>query len=703
METDMPTMAATHNPLGKFHDGAMASAAGSEWPIPLASTHVSVTIRGGLAFVTTERAFRNAESRPIEAKLTFPVPVDATFCALAARMDGRTLRAEAKARAAARATYEDAIDHGRAAVLHEELIKGVHMLSVGQIPPGGEVAVSATWTAPLSFIDGIPRLRIPTTIGEIYGQSPIAAADDVVTSDVVHAATVGIACEDGTATLIGAGAAIDGRYAVTLDHPIDIVVSGFTPRSLHGLAADGRAVELMIEPVTKSDEPLAVDVLFDRSGSMMERASGSPEIAGSKHDLAKAGLLDVARKQLKPGDRLRLWQFNDNVADLGEAAGGRVATLVQKLHEATGGTEIGGAFNAVAAKSKSRNVVIITDGKSWAFDPQAVARSGLRVTAVLIGEDALEGGVADLAGISGGQVFVAAGSDIQAAIVAAFDAARAPHRPSPRIEGPLVRVEALRRGGHLTATWGALAEGTPSADARLIGATAAMLAVPLMRSAAAGELAARECIVCHLTSLVLVDDAGTRHDGVPATRTVPLSTPRTFHVGGAVACAAPPPKPSACLDEFVASTRAVARDENDRSRSIATGRRFAAFFRGRKADAAPPPKAAPSRPKLDLGRVLARIDWDADPDALRRGDLHLLTPDITGPIWEAARLPAIDALAWSAGLDPVIVVIGLMAKAAGKANRSANRLARNLLHNADSAAVDGAMTELGLKALSSAS
>jgi hypothetical protein len=157
------------------------------------------------------------------------------------------------------------------------------------------------------------------------------------------------------------------------------------------------------------------------------------------------------------------------------------------------------------------------------------------------------------------------------------------------------------------------------------------------------------------------------------------------------------------LDEFVASTRAVARDENDRSRSIATGRRFAAFFRGRKADAAPPPKAAPSRPKLDLGRVLARIDWDADPDALRRGDLHLLTPDITGPIWEAARLPAIDALAWSAGLDPVIVVIGLMAKAAGKANRSANRLARNLLHNADSAAVDGAMTELGLKALSSAS
>src|SRR5262249_38180216 len=161
----------------------------------------------------------------------------------------------------------------------------------------------------------------------------------------------------------------------------------------------------------------------------------------------KAGLLAVARQQLKPGDRMRLWQFNDSVSDLGEAAGTRIAALIEKVGEATGGTEIGAAFDAVGAKSRARNVVIITDGKSWALEPQVVGRSGLRVTAVLIGEDALEGGVADLAGISGGQVFVAAGSDIEAAIVAAFDAARAPHRPSPQIEGPLVKVEALRRGG----------------------------------------------------------------------------------------------------------------------------------------------------------------------------------------------------------------------------------------------------------------
>jgi len=98
--------------------------------------------------------------------------------------------------------------------------------------------------------------------------------------------------------------------------------------------------------------------------------------------------------------------------------------------------------------------------------------------------------------------------------------------------------------------------------------------------------------------------------------------------------------------------------------------------------------------------VLARIDWDADPEALRRGDLHLLQPDVTALIWEAARLATIDALAWATGLDPVVAVIALMAKAAAKGNRAADRLARNLLHNADATKVAATMEELGLTSLS---
>jgi hypothetical protein len=96
-----------------------------------------------------------------------------------------------------------------------------------------------------------------------------------------------------------------------------------------------------------------------------------------------------------------------------------------------------------------------------------------------------------------------------------------------------------------------------------------------------------------------------------------------------------------------------------------------------------------------LRGAIVRIDWDDDPDALRRGDLASLPQDATAAIERAAQLPAIVALAHALQLDAVVVVIALMAKAAGTASRSAQRIARLLLA-ADQAAVTAAMAEAGL-------
>src|SRR4029077_3025533 len=128
------------------------------------------------------------------ATMTFPVPVDATLGALSARIDGRTLSAVAHARQKARETYEEAVDQGKAAALHEELLKGIHMLSVAHVAPGAEIVVTDTWTAPLAFVGGTPRLRLPTTVSAIYGRSPLAASDDLVIGDTVHEATIAIIC-----------------------------------------------------------------------------------------------------------------------------------------------------------------------------------------------------------------------------------------------------------------------------------------------------------------------------------------------------------------------------------------------------------------------------------------------------------------------------------------------------------------------------
>jgi hypothetical protein len=680
------------DPLQEF----LSSLAGDRKPIPLVATRIDVRIRGGLATVTTERTFRNSEKQSIEATMTFPVPVDATLCALRARIEGRTLHAIAQARGEARETYEGAIEKGKTAVLHEELLKGIHMLSVGHVRPGAEIAVTDTWTAPLSFLDATPRLRIPTTVGEIYGRTPLRSSDDLVTGGALHQASIGIVCENGTASLLGAGEPRDARYDVTLDAPIDIAVSGWTVTGLEGVAADGRKVTLEIAPAARADAALDLDLLFDHSGSMTERAAGSLDASASKFQVAHEGLLAVARDRLKATDRIRLWEFNDRVEFIGEGTGPATEHVVRKIAGPTGGTEITRAFDAVIASGAAKDIVIVTDGKSWAFEPQLIARAGVRVTAVLIGEDALEAGIGHLAGMTGGQVLVSAGGDADTAIAAAFDGARAPFAASPAIDGNPVRVETFRRGARVTATWGAKVTGETSVADRQIGATAAALAIPLMNKTEAATLAEAEGIVTHLTSLVLVDEAGERTAGLPASRKIALSTPRTAMLSmaslGTFAPAAPASAGPAAARIASAGPRIASRGRGllQRLRSFDDGGSASAPI----APASPAAPAAPASPALS--QFANHIDWDEDPEALRRGDLADVPRDAVRPIHAAAQAAEVVALAKALGIDPIVTVIALLARAAGRSNRSAERLARAILGAAEEQIVTAAMQAIGL-------
>lgn len=676
-------------------------------PVPLTSTQIDVTIRGGLASVTTQRTFRNTETKSIEATMTFPVPVDATLCALTANIDGRVLHAVARAREKASKAYETAVKSGKSAILHQELLKGIHMLCVGHVRPGGEIVVTDTWTAPLSFLDETPRLRIPTTVGEIYGRSPLTPPDDLVTGGIVHEATVAIACSDGTASLLQAGRMIEGRYHVTLDAPIDIVITGWTQRKLTGVAADGRQVVLDIAPAPAIDASLDIDVLFDHSGSMSEDAVSYSELAASKFDLARSGLIAAIRHHLRAADKMRLWQFDDRADYLGEATGPNCEALVASIDGPHGGTEIGAAFNAVLASAKptgkAKNIVVVTDGLSWALEPDRLARAGMRVTAVLIGEDASEAAIGHLAGLTGGQVFTTVGSDAAGAISAALDAARMPQRQPETIQGKPRSIEVYRRGAHVVATWGAKGEGHPSLGARQIGATAAMLALPLMPEPAAAKLAEAEGIVSDLTSLVLVDEAGEQHEGLPATRKVGLAAPLIGAAAsrriGSLRMSYGSRAMRACLAPDLSRSEEQARRKCEEEAS--SSRMYLGGTGGPvRPTGAPQPPApgSPSRllPTVDLRRLVGRVDWDADPDALRHGDLTGLPPDVAAAVAVAAQLAAIVGLAQKLAIDPAIVVIGLMARTARGHSRSAGRLADAVLKRLSAKEIEAAAAAVGL-------
>src|SRR5258705_9136604 len=122
------------DPLHTFVDGAFI--AGTERAIPLVATRFDVRIAHGLAIISTTRTFRNDEPESIEATMTFPIPVHAVLFGLEVRIDGRVLKARAQRKSQARNSYEGALERGKTAVLHEEVLRGVHMLSVGHMPPG---------------------------------------------------------------------------------------------------------------------------------------------------------------------------------------------------------------------------------------------------------------------------------------------------------------------------------------------------------------------------------------------------------------------------------------------------------------------------------------------------------------------------------------------------------------------------------------
>ncbi len=663
------------DPLRALMAGAFAS--DTRRPFPLLSTAFDVTIEGGFAVVETKRLLRNDEPESIEATITFPVPVHATLFSLEARVDGRTLKARAERRDQARVVYELAIDQGKGAVLHEEVLRGVHMLSVGHVRPGGEVEVRTAWATTLSMVDGKGCLRIPLTVGDIYGRSGLSSSDELIHGGPVQVATLTVRSVDGAIEL-NHGQLEDGRAEVALDTPIDLVVTGWTPRDLVGRAADGRDVVLRIEPQPAPDLPLDAALLIDRSGSMAQPVAGH-ENGITKHEAAVAGLQAVADR-LGDGDFVDLWQFNTALTHVGSTKAGsrlpmiaalwgggprqRLLALADRLEDPEEGTEIGAALAGVVRQSSTRDVLLVTDGKSHALDVQAMAVAGRRVAVVLVGEDSLEGNVGHLAALTGGDIFIAAAADLSEVMAAALASLRRPCRMPEPVRGELREVRTTRANAAITAEWREPAEAiADTVLARAVAAVAAGLALPVLDAKAAAALAVTEGMVTHLTSLVLVDEAAEVQEGIPATRKIALPSPR-----------------AQSMDLGPSSHR---RSESMFSRSGPKPVHVAEGPDSLPARPMPPGhpqeavlKSGSPQPSLDLSIAGMRIDWTASPNDLIAGDLSGVDEAVVRLLESAARMPRVVELATRLGLSPVALVVGLLARARARHDRSAARIAR---------------------------
>lgn len=519
--------------LDTLNDGLTTFANGERAPMPLIATDIQVQILAGAAQVTTARRFRNAEQVPIEAIMTFPIGFDAVVTGLSATIDGRRMIGVAKEKAEARETYETALDEGRLSVLHEEALRGIHILSVGALPPGAEVSVELEQVVPMAEVSGKQFLRLPMTAGQLYGNSPLLPADDMKTSDAVrHEATLHVITEEGQVFLDGKALGNHTKTVILLNRAVELVIEGGSFGVLQGRSADGRAVAISFAPTQGHDAALDLHILVDRSGSTGDRVGvGVGEV--SIWQAMRDGLGDVLRT-MRPSDRISLWQFDSACQLLGTARGEASSKLVDKLQGPAGGTELSGAVRA-AISNGARDLLVLTDGLTWAHIVDDLKSEPVRISAILVGAGSLDANVGHLCAMTGGQVFYAPGQDVSSPLRSALEALRTPGAAvfgTTSDAGP-DKVTALRGGITIEANW---AEDDNSQEARptnAIGRFAATLAIPLL-DATAGEKWARAHSLCtHSTSLVLVDEAGEATEGFSQMRKVPNMEVQATHLSSA--------------------------------------------------------------------------------------------------------------------------------------------------------------------------
>lgn len=505
---------AFNHPIATLREGLNAIVDGETKPLPLKETHLTIEVENGLATIRTLRVFSNNDARSIEAVLTFPVSFDAVLTGLKAEIDGRKLVAKAKLKEVAREEYEEAVSKGKMAILHEEPLRGLHMLSVGQLASGKTVRIETEMVMPLATTGSKLYLRLPLVVGEIYGVSPFLPADDLVAVAGLDLSAKLTVSAQGGRVLFADGRGVENNQTVMLDRHLVLEFPDqyFGQRS--GFDAWGRKLELLLAPSAQMDRPLDIAVLVDHSSSTADQL-GPTHV----HQAMLRGLRDWS-KSLRPTDKIALWEFDSTPDFIGHATGSGLAAMTQKLSKPQGGTELGKAVDAVM-KQGARPILVLTDGQTYSHEISQAQEAGCPIHAILVGEGSLDAMIGHLAAQTGGQVIAALKDDVAGALAAMLPVLRKGHNglKGRLSNGRPEKVSTMRSGIAINVAWSDAVSETRS-DA--VGRYAASLALSLAKEDLAGQIALAHGLTSHLTSLVIVDEAGEAVEGLPRMVKVPV-------------------------------------------------------------------------------------------------------------------------------------------------------------------------------------
>ena len=105
----------------------------------------------------------------------------------------------------------------------------------------------------------------------------------------------------------------------------------------------------------------------------------------------------------------------------------------------------------------------------------------------------------------------------------------------------------------------------------------------------------------------------------------------------------------------------------------------------------------PRRDRFDGGGLADAIGWDQAPRRLQAGDLADLDPTVARAIRDLAARAEVIELAKTLGLDPLVLVIGLLARMQADRNRSAARIVRAIFGKRPHRELDEAAATAGIQ------
>lgn len=456
--------------------------AGAPAPVPLEGVKARAVLSGGLARVAMAWRFRNAEKRPVEAVVKFPLPESAAVSGFRARIGTREVTGEVEEREAAFARYDDALAEGDGALLLDEERPNLFTLSLGNLEPDACALVELDFVTALERFGAETRFTLPCTITPRY--LPPGAPDrdgrpaaEAVTPPYALHVPYGLSIEIEVAGAAGI-AAVESP-----SHPVRAVFAGdaVTVAFAHGEAAMDRDFVLTVERKAAEAKFSARSAPCPGGGSVVALDLSLPEGEGKRAPREVLFLLDCSGSMagssivqardalaaflrgLEVGDSFDIIRFGSSFErffpaprpytdESLAAAVGRLAHTDADL----GGTEalapLSAALADPATPGRPRAIVLLTDGAVGDEDAiLELARThaaAARIFTVGIGHGPNEFFLRSLARSTGGACeMIAPGERIEKRVLRLFRKATADPAGTPRIE------------------WGAAVDRTPAPDA----------------------------------------------------------------------------------------------------------------------------------------------------------------------------------------------------------------------------------------------